>query len=255
MNRTLALAAAATAVFASAPAAATMLSANWYTLATGHTDTNVSIPGLTTGLVETTLGPNGLPVRSAFSASQPASSSNNIKDIDAGTNEILWWVPGDRAAGTVTVDASYPSTIALPFNQPSNLFPGGAGSNGGNNGFLTAHLFGLFDTPAGGQIEISIGADDDAWVFINGELVVDLGGVKPLATAPFTIADLDPGTNRIDVFFADRNTVQSGLVLSADVVFRPVPVSEPAALGLLGLGLFAFGLLALRRTAVAAKGA
>jgi fibro-slime domain-containing protein len=222
------------------------LNANWYTLATGHSDTNVSIPGLTTGLVESTLGPNGLPVRTAFSASQPATSSNNIKDVDGGTNEILWWSPGSRSTGTVAVDAFYPATVSVPYVQLTNLFPGGSGSNGGSNGFLSAHLFGLFDAPAGGTVTFTLGADDDAWIFINNQLVVDLGGVKPLTAAPITVAGLSPGTNRFDLFFADRNVVQSGLRFEADVVLRPVPVPEPTSLALVAVGLIALS-ISLRR--------
>lgn len=244
--------AALMAVAAPAQAALSQLNANWYTLSANHIDTNVSIPGYTPGLVETTLGPDGMPVRSAFSAGQPLNSSNRILDVDAA-NQLLWWTTGARTGTrlsgsvnySVAADPFYPSLVSIPFNQPSNLFPGGGPNNA--NGFLALHLFGTFVAPGGGQITITLGADDDAWVFINGQLVVDLGGVKALTPAPVTISDLAPGTNRIDLFFADRNVVQSGLVFSADVAFEPIEVAEPATMALLGMGLLGFGFAGRRR--------
>ncbi|WP_114376213.1 PEP-CTERM sorting domain-containing protein [Elioraea thermophila] len=248
---------------ATGPATASLsqLNAKWFVLPFGssvqpgqtqHVDVQVSITGTVTGLVNATLGPNGLPVRSSASASAPATSAANILDVDSN-GQILWWTAGTRTATrgsttftyTVQTDTFWPSIVTLPFSQPSNLFPGGASSNA--DGFLAGHLFGEFDLPSPGSITLTLGADDDAWVFINGELKVDLGGVKGLTPAPITVAGLPAGTNRIDVFFADRHLVQSGLVFGADVTFRPIEVAEPASLALLGAGLLGLGFAARRR--------
>lgn len=220
------------------------LTAEWYTIAYGHPDTEQAINGLTLGLVDPSLGPNGAPVRSAFSAGFAAGNSNNITNVNA-SNEILWWTP---QAGLVSTNTNYPSTVAIPFSAPANLFPGGIGVGGNGNpvGYLAAHLFGTFDAPSGGSVTLTLGADDDAWIFINGQLVVDNGGVKALQAVPTVVAGLAPGSNRIDVFFADRHVTQSGLVFSADVEFTPVPA--PAALGVFLVGLL--GLAAARRRRV-----
>ncbi len=226
-------------------ATASTLSADWYTLAFGHQDTGLVINGLTLGLVDTNLGPNGRPVRSAFSAGFAPGNSNNITNVNSG-DEILWWT---TQPGLVSVNINYPSTVAVPLSVPANLFPGGigVGSNGDPAGYLAAHLYGTFVTPAGGSVVLTLGADDDAWIFINGQLVVDNGGVKALSAVPTVIAGLTPGGNTIDVFFADRHVTQSGLVFSADVSFNPILVPEPPAICLFLVGLI--GLAGLRRRA------
>lgn len=251
MKRMRTLLGAAFAVLASAlligPAKAapvSSLSAHWYTIAFGHPDVEKSVNGFSPGLVETSLGPNGLPVRSALSAGASPTSSNHITNVDPVTSEILWWAP---QAGLVSVDPFYTNSVAIPFDQPSNLFPSGLSSNGNPNGYISTHFFGTFDTPDGGAITLTFGADDDAWIFINGQLVVDNGGVKELFTAPTVINNLAVGKNRIDLFFADRHTVQSGLVFNADVTFTPVP--EPSTATLFGVSLL--GLMIARRRRMA----
>ena len=227
--------------FAGAPAnAASILSAQWFDISSSSPDVEHSIDGVTTGLVLPNLGPDGLPVRSAFSLTFPTTSSNHISDVN-GSNEIQWWTPH----ATVTPDLGYPSTVSIPFNQSSNLFPSGFSSNGGAAGYLSAHLFGTFSTPAGGTITVTTGSDDDLWLYLDGALLVDNGGVHGFSTTPTTSSLLGAGTHSIDVFFADRHTVQSGLYVDASITLNPV-VPEPASLLILGSGLLGLGLLRRR---------
>jgi fibro-slime domain-containing protein len=229
-------AAVALAGMAGAPAAyaAGSVSASYFTITSLDPDTGGPITGVETGLVQTTLGPDGLPVESA---------SGTFADVNAA-GELLWWTPH---AGFVLPGTSfpYPATVALPFNIPVNFFPNGpGGSNGGDIGFTSAILSGTFDTPAGGSVTFTLGSDDDAWVFLNGKLVVDNGGVHADAPAPTTISDLLPGSNTVEVFFADRHITQAALTFDADVTLTPsVPEASTWAMmltGFAGLGFAAF---------------
>ncbi len=161
-----------------------------------------------------------------------------------GAGELLWWTPqpGLVLAGT---SFAYPSPVSLPFNIPTNFYPNGpSGSDGGDVGFTSAMLSGTFVTPAGGTVTFSLSSDDDAWVFLNGMLVVDNGGVHSSTSPPVTISDLAPGTNTVEVFYADRHTVLANLTFDATATLTPsVPEASTWAMmltGFAGIGFAAF---------------
>ncbi len=233
--------------YAAAPAQASSLTATYFDLTQFNPDVAKDIPGVTLGLVDPTLDVNGMPVVSAASLAYPIASSNHLQDTSP-SGELLWWTPHSSGGNPLVVlDGRAAGPVSIPFNETSNLYPFGAGSDGGANGYLAIHLAGSFDAPAGGSVTFNLGSDDDAWVFVNGQLVVDNGGVHALAVAPTTVSSLLVGTNTIDVFFVDRHDVQSGLYFDASLNLNPVP--EPAGFALLGAGLV--GLAAVRRRGAA----
>ncbi|MFQ5429458.1 MAG: fibro-slime domain-containing protein [Phycisphaerae bacterium] len=90
----------------------------------------------------------------------------------------------------------------------------------------------------------NMSADDDLFVFINDQLVIDLGGVHPPETANVnldTLGLVNGQTYDFDLFFAERHTTLSNLSFDTSIQFVP----EPGTLGLLALG--AVSLLRRRR--------
>jgi fibro-slime domain-containing protein len=204
-----------------APPAAVSLKGEYFILPGNHPDVEHDLDNkIVTGLVEKQLGPDGLPVATQFGRTF-TGGSGPITDINAA-GELMWY----STAGTHGVRSEKVVTDALPLSF-DNFFPDGRSGDGGDNGYLAVHWSGCFTLPAAHSIGFSLGSDDDSWVFVDGGLVDDNGGVKPLADAPFTSAQLAPGWHRFDVFYADRHTSGAQLHLSTDFPFSPCPAAIP----------------------------
>jgi fibro-slime domain-containing protein len=241
------LAAIILTVFTLTPAFADALTGNYYVLPVGHPDVEHDIDGLVTGLVQANLGPDGFPVVSALGMSA-GTGSHPITDIDPITHEILWWTPGQDGVTTWKTG----ETDSLPFTLDP-LFPFNDGCDGPcGDGYVAAYWTGTFDMVSGGAVTFNLGSDDDAWIFVDGVLQVDDGGIHGLTVVPTVTTPLSSGSHDIAVFFADRHTVAAAIDLSADVTFNPSsPVPEPSSTVLLGTVLLLFVVRFGRRKAAA----
>ncbi len=110
------------------------------------------------------------------------------------------------------------------------------------------HLEGV--TSFGPTGSFTFSGDDDLWVYINNQLVMDLGGVHGAASRTITAADLqqnpfnlNPNTlYDLDIFFAERHTTASNFNITTNFAVTPSPVPVPTTVVLFGLGLMALAI-------------
>lgn len=167
-----------------------------------------------------------------------------IKDTvgGAGTN-IEWWTPGTYNGDTVV--ASGTGTASNPYLN-SAFFPPKGNGTGNSPGLQTAIFTGTFTLATNSNVTFDLGADDDAYLFVDGNLVEGLGGVHPNDFLPANTITLGAGSHAIELFYADRNVVAASLSFDLDST-GIVPTPEPASLALLGAGLTVFGVIRRRQ--------
>ena len=237
---TLALASSVVAL----PAQAQML-VQYYTVGDNNRDfSGTGAGGSFTNAVGTTLGPNGLPTI------DPMNNPMNAVDYNPVTRELNWWSPGSP---NITVTATGISTIAGNSFSDTSFYPtnGNGSFNGNGNGFQAAIFSGNFFLTAAQTLVFSVGADDDAFLFVDGTSALQNGGIHG-ATTQTTSVSLGQGLHSFKLFYADRQ--ETGAVLNFSlpegIEVTPGAVPEPATWGMMILGFGAMGYAMRRRAKV-----
>jgi fibro-slime domain-containing protein len=179
--------------------------------------------GVTTGIVANGLGsdrtPTYLPSGATAVTTGPAEFAQWYHDVVDINDNLPLPLPLKKINGNV----GYDSSAYFPIDNQ------GFGDEGLPHNFaFTTEIHTQFKY-LGGEL-FNLRGDDDLWLFVNGQLVIDLGGVHAAAAGSI---DLDANaaalglavgsTYRLDLFQAERHTSQSNFHFDTSITCFVAP--------------------------------
>jgi fibro-slime domain-containing protein len=185
--------------------------------------------GVELGIVKENLGSDGLPVY--------AKQSGGTKTTSGAANFNQWYrdVTGININIPKTLQMSREAGKTVWSYTNDNFFPiDGLGYGNmpkpypDHNFHFTLEGHMEFDY-AGGEV-FTFKGDDDLWVFINGKLAIDIGGVHGVETRTIKLNDraaylgIEKGKKyKFDLFFAERHTYKSNFMFQTNINLECVP--------------------------------
>jgi fibro-slime domain-containing protein len=197
----------------------------------GHPDFEHFDNGLVTGLVKSIIDPDGVPSLKSTTGSGSVPSITNAESFSQ-------WFTDDPINQSIQQTLTFSEISGEKYEYNNNAyFPidnVGFGNyqpymSGLHNYHFTATMRAVFRYSSGAFPTFSFTGNDDVWLYINGHLIIDMGGVHDATTGNVTmnastaalLGVVDGQLVRLDFFMANRHTpnsqfkmTQSGLCLN-----------------------------------------